>query len=86
MVGMEALARALRENEEKIKKRRLAKEPYSDSQYYRGRPAQVGGALFAPDLRKFLSDAMSAESAILKERRKAAEEQKALKATGKTQG
>jgi hypothetical protein len=83
--GVETLMRHLQYAEYEVKKKRDAKSPVDGAYYFRGRPRATGGAIIDPELLKRIANKASQDSAVLKEQRKAAEEQ-ALAKKGKKDG
>ncbi len=73
--GVETLMRQLQFVEYEVKKKREAKAPTDGAHYFRGRFKMTGGAIIDPELLRWIASKASQDSAILKEQRKAAEEQ-----------
>ncbi len=73
--GVETLMRQLQFVEYEVKKKREAKASTDGAHYFRGRFKMTGGAIIDPELLRWIASKASQDSAILKEQRKAAEEQ-----------
>ncbi len=73
--GIESLLRHKQYIEYEVKKRREAKKPADGAFYFRARSKATGGAVIDPALLKWIAETAARDSAILKEQRKAAEEQ-----------
>ena len=80
--GVECLFRQLQYVEYEVKKKREAKATPDGSHDFRLRTKVTGGAIIDPALLKWISERAARDSAILKEQRKATEEQ-ALARKGK---
>jgi hypothetical protein len=75
----EILLRHTQMIEAEVKKSAESKKEYDVSEYYLGRTRRTGGALVCPDLVKWVAERAGADSNILKEQRKAAEERRLAK-------
>ena len=79
VAAIEQLVRYLQDTELEVKKKQEANSDFSTQQYVLGRHRRTGGAIFSPALHKFVAEQACAESALLREERKAAEARKVAK-------
>ena len=80
LCGVEAICRQLQYTEHEVQKKVDAKKPRTHVDYFLGRARRAGGGLIAPALVDWVSTKAGKEAAILKEQRKAADEQALLRA------
>ena len=83
LVSCEVAARHLQFIEHEVKKKADVKrrtDPGMD--FFLGRTKRSGGALVSPELTKWVASKAAQESSVLKEQRKAAEEQKLARGGG----
>jgi hypothetical protein len=72
--SFECALRHLQVMEGEVKRKSEAKRGFDSNEYFLGRSRRTGGALVCPALTKWGAEKASADSAILKEQRKATEE------------
>jgi hypothetical protein len=77
LASAECLLRHMQMTEARVKKLQESKRDFDANEYYLGRTRRTGGALICPALTKWVAEQATADSAILKEQRRAEEERKA---------